>query len=443
MTSAAKIEANRRNAQRSTGPRSAAGKARARGNAFKHGLCGRLSLDRPSAAEIEQLAKEFWPWKEQPEGKEVACEVAEAALEVERVRRRRIELINSSAPRLDAWKRARPAPARAAIIFAEKAEIVAALDLYEKRALGRRNRALRRLDHLIAIRRKGPVGPRYRRRPRRRDNLFEDEIAELLVSSLIANLLRNASTQGLRDPLVQKFERTVRAISFPSLVATNLRVLGQIVVDRGKRHGELSLSYGDGRLEKFSLIPLPGLRGRDRWFVLCPESGCRVQALYFAPGQTLYRSRHALHLRYRLQTFDKAEAAEARFQRALESIGGEPDMPAFESPSDPSSNSWSIPDRPAYMPRLKYWDACDQITRQHHLALCHLGGYPPRWECEGDWPPQKPGPSPAQAEREHKRMKAELARMQKMWAKAVKMEAESRPADDALANVDGSRSQST
>ena len=38
MTSPAKIAANRRNAQKSTGPRSAAGKARIRNNAFRHGL---------------------------------------------------------------------------------------------------------------------------------------------------------------------------------------------------------------------------------------------------------------------------------------------------------------------------------------------------------------------------------------------------------------------
>ena len=45
MTSAAKIAANRRNARRSTGPRSAAGKARARHNRFRHGLVTPASLD--------------------------------------------------------------------------------------------------------------------------------------------------------------------------------------------------------------------------------------------------------------------------------------------------------------------------------------------------------------------------------------------------------------
>ncbi len=42
MTSAAQLEANRRNAQRSTGPRTSAGKSRSSENAVKHGFTARL-----------------------------------------------------------------------------------------------------------------------------------------------------------------------------------------------------------------------------------------------------------------------------------------------------------------------------------------------------------------------------------------------------------------
>jgi len=42
MTSAARLEANRRNAQQSTGPTSTAGRARSSQNALKHGFTGRL-----------------------------------------------------------------------------------------------------------------------------------------------------------------------------------------------------------------------------------------------------------------------------------------------------------------------------------------------------------------------------------------------------------------
>ena len=47
MTSEAKILANRRNAQRSTGPRAAPAKARVRRNALRHGLAA-LVLDDPA-----------------------------------------------------------------------------------------------------------------------------------------------------------------------------------------------------------------------------------------------------------------------------------------------------------------------------------------------------------------------------------------------------------
>ena len=55
MTSPAKIAANRRNARRSTGPRSAAGKARARRNAFRHGLATPASLDHVAMDRIDDL----------------------------------------------------------------------------------------------------------------------------------------------------------------------------------------------------------------------------------------------------------------------------------------------------------------------------------------------------------------------------------------------------
>jgi hypothetical protein len=45
MTSALKIAANRRNAQKSTGPRTAEGKRRSRRNAVRHGLTGETIID--------------------------------------------------------------------------------------------------------------------------------------------------------------------------------------------------------------------------------------------------------------------------------------------------------------------------------------------------------------------------------------------------------------
>jgi hypothetical protein len=58
--SLAKIEANRRNAQRSTGPKTEEGKSRSRRNAFKHGLLASAlvlteGLEAEDAAEFDQL----------------------------------------------------------------------------------------------------------------------------------------------------------------------------------------------------------------------------------------------------------------------------------------------------------------------------------------------------------------------------------------------------
>jgi hypothetical protein len=57
MTSETKRAGNRRNAARSTGPKSAAGKKRASQNALRHGLAIPLRQDAAARAEIERIAK--------------------------------------------------------------------------------------------------------------------------------------------------------------------------------------------------------------------------------------------------------------------------------------------------------------------------------------------------------------------------------------------------
>lgn len=60
MTSEAQIEANRRNAQRSTGPRTEAGKAVSRRNALRHGLAARtLMTAGEDVAEFEAFAEDL------------------------------------------------------------------------------------------------------------------------------------------------------------------------------------------------------------------------------------------------------------------------------------------------------------------------------------------------------------------------------------------------
>src|SRR5262249_25001219 len=56
MATKAQIEANRRNAQKSIGPRTDAGKAAARGNAIRHGMCRTWALmTEESQEDVDKL----------------------------------------------------------------------------------------------------------------------------------------------------------------------------------------------------------------------------------------------------------------------------------------------------------------------------------------------------------------------------------------------------
>ena len=55
MATAAQIEANRRNAQKSSGPKTEKGKARVRYNAFKHGMTARTIMPGLTHEDPDQL----------------------------------------------------------------------------------------------------------------------------------------------------------------------------------------------------------------------------------------------------------------------------------------------------------------------------------------------------------------------------------------------------
>ena len=90
MTSPAKIAANRRNARRSTGPRSAAGKARARRNAFRHGLTTPVSLDHVAMDRIDNLVDALTIDVQSQLQFQLATVAAEAQAEIERVRQTKV-----------------------------------------------------------------------------------------------------------------------------------------------------------------------------------------------------------------------------------------------------------------------------------------------------------------------------------------------------------------
>src|SRR5215203_4477803 len=91
MTSGRKRAANRANARHSTGPRSAAGKSRARDNALRHGLAVPISQDLDLNAQASRLAARIAGGNK--ELLDYATSIAEAQLDLQRVRQFRSELI--------------------------------------------------------------------------------------------------------------------------------------------------------------------------------------------------------------------------------------------------------------------------------------------------------------------------------------------------------------
>ena len=190
MTSPAKIAANRRNARRSTGPRSAAGKARARRNAFRHGLATPASLDHVAMDRIDDLVvaltRDFHSQLEF----ELATVAAEAQAEIERVRQTKVTLVNRAYAHLrDEEADLLSAGERAALAFAGKTEILMACERYERRAISRRNRAMQALAKLQReLRREEAievVGPPRPKLPRTRHIPFrEQDVLRLEVEQI-------------------------------------------------------------------------------------------------------------------------------------------------------------------------------------------------------------------------------------------------------------------
>jgi len=91
MTTGRQLEANRRNAARSSGPRSRAGKQRASQNSFRHGLSSAARFDR--CKQIEQLAHELAGQPISLETLEYARNLARAKFDLDHIRRVRLSLV--------------------------------------------------------------------------------------------------------------------------------------------------------------------------------------------------------------------------------------------------------------------------------------------------------------------------------------------------------------
>src|SRR3989442_9953891 len=96
MISKRKIAANKRNAARSTGPKTADGKTRAGRNAYRHGLAVSVLNDPAISSEVERLARAIVGKRSDPYELVQARIVAEAEFDLLRVRSTRVNMIDAA-----------------------------------------------------------------------------------------------------------------------------------------------------------------------------------------------------------------------------------------------------------------------------------------------------------------------------------------------------------
>jgi hypothetical protein len=193
LTSERKIRANRANARASTGPQTTRGRARAAQNALRHALSLPVGSIPALSEDVETLARKIAGPGANAETQELARRVAEAQIDVRRVRYARHQFLSDTLSQeyysytkmrmkvkiLRALLRPNPpdismealefatstsslqGPDKLATILLEEAKELLAMDRYERRALSRRKFAVRAFDE---ARRRGsevlpPVAP--------------------------------------------------------------------------------------------------------------------------------------------------------------------------------------------------------------------------------------------------------------------------------------------
>jgi hypothetical protein len=141
MTSDRKTASNRKNAQKSTGPRSELGRRHSSRNAFRHGLAIAIGSNPSDSKDIEALATTLERRSGVPNVGEFARQIAEAEIDLLRIRKLRALIfapVNSN-------------PKAQLADFSELDESLAKLERYDRRAFSRRKRALRAMTEVEVL----------------------------------------------------------------------------------------------------------------------------------------------------------------------------------------------------------------------------------------------------------------------------------------------------
>ena len=134
MATERQIAANQKNAKRSTGPQTMAGKKMSSRNSYKHGLSLALEPDGATRNQMELLVQQAAGQEASDERLEAASDYATAYYDIDRVRKVRAEILSDRS-----LAKATP----------EQLDELIAIDRYDSRAQTRQRRAASRLRRCL------------------------------------------------------------------------------------------------------------------------------------------------------------------------------------------------------------------------------------------------------------------------------------------------------